>query len=138
MRGDAVVVPFQANYVVRLHTKLNRRPNMDARCAFQSTFHFEVVLFVAKGNLNTGWIMLFVSAYSNYNFYLKNFSKNKKFFITSSCGCGLSDRKTLRAVWWVLFRRLMYPSSDPNIRSSSDSFFSYNSLPTHGKADKTE
>ena len=39
---------------------------MDAQCAFQSTFHFEVVLFVAKGNLNTGWIMLFVSAYSNY------------------------------------------------------------------------
>ena len=77
-----MVVPFQANYVVRLHTKLNRRPNMDARCAFQSTFHFEVVLFVAKGNLNTGWIMLFVSAYSNYiNFYLTNFSKNKRFFV---------------------------------------------------------
>ena len=61
-----MVAPFQANYVVRLHTKLNRRPNMDARCAFQSTFHFEVVLFVAKGNLNTGGIMVFVSAYSNY------------------------------------------------------------------------
>ena len=58
--------------------------------------------------------------------------------ITSSWGCGLSDRKTRRAVWWVLLRRLMYPSNEPNIRSSSDSFFSYNSLPTHGRADKTE
>ena len=32
----------------------------------------------------------------------------------------------------------MYPSNDPNIRSSSDSFFSYNSRPTHGNADNTE
>ena len=56
----------------------------------------------------------------------------------SSCGWGLSDRKTRRAVWWVLLRLLMYPSRDPNILSSSDSFFSYSSRPTHGNADNTE